>query len=644
LENAVVPEKSLEAYKRMFADARDLLAENRREQQIDDDYYHGYQLTADERRILKKRGQPDTTFNRYKKAINGTLGVLESGQTDPRAYGRNPGVDEDAADVATKTLRFAADLNDFPDLRLACGYDYLVPGVCAVLVEVDDDRRPKLTQIHWEEFFYDPRSRKRDFSDARYMGIAKWMYADDVAEMYPDKKTEIEAAIETGPIAFDDTFQDRPQDSLSNWIDRRKRRLMVVEIYHREGQGWMRCVFHAAAVLEAGPSPYLDEKKRPGCAIVAQACYVDRENNRMGVGRDMRAPQDEFSKRRQKLLHLLNNRQMQAQPNEMGQMSLAADVDLVRTEAARPDGVIPPGWQPVPLTDLTAGQFNLLTLAESELDRQGPNPAILGRQGMDASGRAQQIRQEAGLTEDAVVYKGLHSWEVRTYRAMWNRCRQFWTAPDYIRVTDDEGAAKFIGINQPQPGPPQVVQHPETGMPMIQPTIMGYQNALAELDVDIMLDVVPDTATLAAEEFQTLSELAKVYGPQEVPFDDLLELSSIPDKRKLIEKRKARAGQQNPMQDLAMQGQVQTIRLTSAEADLATAKAQEIMGGGQQPEAPDPLVPYQAQTETAKARELHARADLTDAKTRTELLKPHMDVAQMAMDHEAAMQPAAGAQ
>src|ERR1051325_6340134 len=84
----------LEHYKRMFAEARDLTAENRRQQQIDDDYYHGYQLTQEERKALNKRGQPDTTFNRYRKAINGTLGVLEQGETDPRAYGRNPGIDE----------------------------------------------------------------------------------------------------------------------------------------------------------------------------------------------------------------------------------------------------------------------------------------------------------------------------------------------------------------------------------------------------------------------------------------------------------------------------------------------------------------------------------------------------------------------
>jgi hypothetical protein len=179
LENAVT--RSLDEYKRMFSEARDLLAENRREQQIDDDYYHGYQLTASERETLRKRKQPDTVFNRYRKSINGTLGVLEGGATDPRAYGRNPGVDEDAADVVSKTLRFVADFNDFDELRLDCAYDYLVPGTCAALIEVDEKKRPKCTQIRWEEHFHDPRARRKDLADARYQGIAKWMYADTLA-------------------------------------------------------------------------------------------------------------------------------------------------------------------------------------------------------------------------------------------------------------------------------------------------------------------------------------------------------------------------------------------------------------------------------------------------------------------------------
>jgi hypothetical protein len=552
----------LASYRRMFAESRDLLGDNRREQQTDDDYYHGYQLTEEEKRVLNERGQPTGIFNRYRKAINGTLGVLEGGKSDPRAYGRNPGVDEEAADVVTKTLRYAADVNDFTDLRLECAYDYLVPGVCAALVEVDEMRRPKLTQIRWEEFFYDPRSRKKDFSDARYLGVAKWMYADDVQAQYPDKKRQIDDTM-SDAFSIDDTFEDRPTNALSNWIDRKKRRLMVVEIYHRQGGKWLKCCFHAGGILAAEESPYLDEKGKPTNPIVAQSCYVDRQINRLGIGRDMRSPQDEFNKRRQKSLHILNNRQLFAQ--DPGSF-MPIDADEARAEAARPDGIIPPGWQPVSQTDLATGQFNLLALAESELDRQGPNPAILARANSDASGRSKQVDQQAGLTEDAVVYKGIHKWELRIYRAMWDRCRQFMTAPDYIRVTDDQGAAEFVGINQPQ-----VVMNPQTGM-IEQKT----DNELAQLDVDIILDTVPDTATLMQEQFETLTQLAQAYGPQEVPFDDILEVSSLPDKAKLIEKRKARQEQAQQAggmgQQLQMLGAQQQIRETAASAGLKEAQ------------------------------------------------------------------------
>jgi hypothetical protein len=480
----------------------------------------------------------------------------------------------------TKTLRFAAETNDFDDLRLSCAYDYLVPGHCAVLVEVDDDKKPKLTQIRWEEFFFDPRSRRRDFSDARYMGIAKWMYADDVSALYPEKKADIDGAFTDtlgSTVGFaDETFGDRPREGLSNWIDLKLRRLMVVEMYHRADGAWNRCVFFGGGILDAGPSPYHDEKKRPDNAIVAMSCYVDRDNNRTGIGRDLRAPQDEFNKRRQKLLHQLNNRQLQASdPNSF----MPIDADEARAEAARPDGIIPPGWVPVSQNDLASGQFNLLSLAEQELDRQGPNPAILARGASSASGRSKQVDQQAGLTEDAMVYKGLHNWEVRVYRAIWNRCRQFWTAPDYIRVTDDTGAPQFIGINQPQVGQ-QLVMDPATGQPTVKQVVLGYDNALASMDVDIILDTVPDMAVLAQEQFETLSQLAQMYGPQEVPFDDLLELSQIPDKRRIIEMRKARQDQvgqqQQQTQQLQIAGATANIQKTGAQAAEAAAKAEKI--------------------------------------------------------------------
>jgi hypothetical protein len=215
----------------------------------------------------------------------------------------------------------------------------------------------------------------------------------------------------------------------------------------------------------------------------------------------------------------------------------------------------------------------------AEMERAGPNPAILGRQGENQSGRAGLVRQQAGLTELAIVFAGHESWERRVYRMAWEIARQYWTAPDFIRVTDDDGAPRFIGINQPVMGPPQVVQG-QDGMPTIRPTVLGYDNLLAELDVDITLETVPDTATLQQEEFQTLAELAQMYGPQEVPFEDMLMLSSIPDKQKILDRRKQRQQQmaqvQQGQQQLAVAGATAKIGKDNAQAAEAGAKAEKI--------------------------------------------------------------------
>ncbi|API57978.1 hypothetical protein BSL82_00550 [Tardibacter chloracetimidivorans] len=177
---------------------------------------------------------------------------------------------------------------------------------------------------------------------------------------------------------------------------------------------------------------------------------------------------------------------------------------------------------------MTAGQFNLLAEAKGEIERMGPNPAVLGRQGENQSGRANLVRQQAGLTEQAIVFGGIESWELRVYRQMWNRAKQYWQAPDYVRVTDDLGAPEFIGINQPIPGPPQVVMGPQ-GVPMIQPSVLGYENALAEMDVDItrtaktddkvsreQLDKLQDAATANQIDLLKFCAYAGVHSLKEI--------------------------------------------------------------------------------------------------------------------------------
>jgi Skp family chaperone for outer membrane proteins len=375
---------------------------------------------------------------------------------------------------------------------------------------------------------------------------------------------------EINGLGFDLTWEDRPEVILP-WFDREQRRLMVVEMYHIENQTWQRDVFFAGGELESTPSPYLDDNKRPMNPIEAYSSYVDRMNRRVGIVRDMRPIQDEVNMRRSKALHEMNTRQVQ----QVDPSAPQVDVNSVREEAAKPDGVIPPGWTVVARSDVVANNLTLLAEAKAEIERFSPNPAILGRQGADASGRSQQIRQQAGMTELARVLGRFNDWEFRCYHQMWGRARQFWKDPKWVRVTDDTGAPQYVRVNDPVHA-----MDPVTGQKVIdqttqQPVLSHKNNDIAKMDIDIIVDSVPDTATLEQEIFEELAQLAQTYGPQNVPFSLVIEMSSLPKKRELIQKLQAFQAEQQQAQAAALQQKMATegaADAASTASDLATAR------------------------------------------------------------------------
>jgi hypothetical protein len=195
---------------------------------------------------------------------------------------------------------------------------------------------------------------------------------------------------------------------------------------------------------------------------------------------------------------------------------------------------------------------------------------------------------------------------------MWNRIRQFWTDERWIRVTDESEKLQFVGVNvpmkqpavdpmtgQPAVGPDgqpvmQPVMEPEidpatrrpavdpaTGQPKMKPVL---ENKIAEIDIDIIVDMSPEYASLQQEQFATLAELAK-SGAVQIPPDVLIEASQLRNKAKLLEKMNDPQAQQQQMQAMQMQmAQLQaTIQKLTAEAEnkqadtaLKTAEAQQI--------------------------------------------------------------------
>ena len=62
--------------------------------------------------------------------------------------------------------------------------------------EPKPDYKVSFNLVKEDSFFYDPRSYEPDFSDARYMGEAKWLDLETAQEMFPDHAEDLASSVE----------------------------------------------------------------------------------------------------------------------------------------------------------------------------------------------------------------------------------------------------------------------------------------------------------------------------------------------------------------------------------------------------------------------------------------------------------------
>lgn len=573
----------LEKLVRMYESAEQSTADAREESERDRDYVNGDQWTQEEINTLKKRKQPVITINRIGPKVDFLLGMEASHRTDPRAYPRTPN-DEDAAAAATDALRYIMEDQRWDRVRSECFSNFIVEGSCGVDVRVYDKKGEMCVEvlpIMWDRMFGDEHSRMRNWSDAGHKGQFVWMDYDDAAQKYPGKEEALQATISAEPSTSGNTYEDIPR---VRWADPKRKRVRIVEMWTLEGGKWFYNAFTKAGILERIESPYVDEDGNSDDGFVFGSCYIDRDGNRFGVVRRWISLQDEINKRRSKALHLMNVRQTFG--NQM-----VGDKNKLRTELARPDGHIEmeggakfgEDFGIIPTTDMQAAQFNLLQEAKSEIDAVGVNAALSGNESRNMSGRALMARSEQGLNELGPVFDAFKQWQLDVYRKVWNRVRQFWTAEKWIRVTDDEKNVKFVGLNTPMTlGEQLLAEMKREGREITQEMefqaandprmqmIVGTKNNVANLDVDLVIDDVPASASLQGEQFDALAKIAPnaaAMPPQ--LFEALIEASSLRNKEKILQKLKGEEKQlppevQQQMEQMQqalqeLQGQLQSV-------------------------------------------------------------------------------------
>lgn len=538
----------------------------------DRDYKDHKQWTEAEIARLNARNQNPIVVNRIKPKVDGLIGLVSIRKTDPKAYPRTQ-KHEQASEAATDALRFVADNNNFNDgTRLDVSDDFFVEGYGGAIVEVKQNGAGEIevliNHIPWDRIYFDPNSRKRDFSDSRFMGMIQWMGEDEIKEIFPDVDIDELTATDDNANSAE-TFEDRPR-----WIDTERNRFRLSFHFWIKDGVWWTCVFNDNVFLsKPQPSPFLDEFGQPTNPIELVGAYIDRDNQRYGEVRGFIDVQDEINHRRSKALHLLSQRQT------FGRRGADKDVAKIKRELAKPDGhaefegeAFGKDFGVLPTGDMAQGQFDLYSDAKSELDAVSFNAQLAGeRSSGDLSGKAIDRLQQAGVIELNGLFTALNNWEKRIYRQVWARVKQFWNEEKWIRVTDDQDNLRWVGLNgevKAQEWMEEIINDESESLVKRKQVgaafqflmgvaqgedlqsaqlaedklneIISVRNDTSELDVDIILDQSFDTVNIQQEQFQTIAQFGRDSGIDVV---ELISLSQLRGKDELIEKIEKRREQ-----------------------------------------------------------------------------------------------------
>jgi hypothetical protein len=572
-------------------------------------YMHGAQWTPEEIEVLRKRRQPIVTFNRIGRKIDSIVGMVQRLRQDPKAYPKNPR-NADGAEIATQAVRSVLEANEWQFLDPYCAGQAGIEGIGGVelkLIEGDhEDPDVGMDFVYGDDWFYDPRSRKPDFSDCRYHGLAKWLDVEAAIELFPDREEELRTLmVETG---FDLTTH---ADIEFKWIYVNEKRLRLVEHWYRHKGKWYWAFYCSMILLAQGVSPFLDERNKPMSRFIMFSAAVDHDGDRYGFVRNLKGPQDELNQRRSKALFMSNVTRLIAQKGAVD------SVETARREYARPDGYVEfnMGFDP-PKPDDTAAdlaqQLALMQDARQEIDSfVNINPALMGQEVDTHSGVAINLLQKAGIAELGTFLRNYRAWKIRVYKAIWNITQRTWTKERYLRISDNQNFAQFLQING--------IDRDEWGQPILdewgQPTLINF---IGNLNVEITMDEGPDVENLMQDTYNSIKD------DPTIPWQIKLEFMPLPSTfKKNIEQKLAQASQAQTAQQ---KGQID-IQKAQIDAQAAQQKSQ----------AETAVAHMAAQAEITNAQQdalaRQQDAQLQREKAQAEREQIRMEMAQAAADH-----------
>lgn len=589
------------------------------------EYYDGNQLSAERIQALKEVGLDPHYTNLIKPTVDAVLGLEAKTRTDWIVKAddeRSLGV----AEAFSAKLKEAERESRADRARSDAYAGQIKAGFAAV--EVSRSTNPfdypyRVSTIHRRELWWDWKSTKPDWSDARWLVRKRWHDADLVAAHFPQHAELIRHAA-SGWSNYSDwmALLDKDQSSAAlyggardverqstieelEWRDTERGRVCVYEAWYRT---WHR---GAVLVLPTGRKIEFDRRNPQHIAVVASglvqprvgvydkmrvAYYIgphrvhDQATNRRrfpyipfwghkedltgipyGLIRAMLSPQDRVNSRQNRMDWLLKAKRVMIDADALD--TKTNSFSDVSREIANANGFIvrnPNRRNPNAIEvdenfAMTQQQFQLLMEDKAQVQQTGGvYAAMMGQSSNASSGLAIQSLIEQGTTTLAEINDN-YSFATRLVgEALLDLIREDMGSAEQSVQIDTGTKRKTIYLNRP------------AFDEELQQSFK--ENDVQSAHIKVVLDEVPSTPTYRAQQLAQLTEVAKSLPPNMqafvVPF--LIEATDLQKRNQIAALLRQQMGIVDPDDNSpeAMQAKEQAEAAMKQQQDINNAAVQ----------------------------------------------------------------------
>lgn len=470
-KDKVIDRTSIEYLKDLFKIGTEAFKQSKEESLLTWDYYHNRQWTDAQLAILTNRGQPAETFNIVKLFARTLIGYYST--TINKIQAQPVGM-EDAVTTAliNDVIDYILRDNNFTDEGEKIKLSGLISGLMCCYIDVVptgnfDEFGRELNKITLEyvpeyELVIDPMSKREDYKDARFIHRYKWLSEEAVIATFG------QAAMDNMIQYYnftEDTYADFEQHNNSIYTGhyRLHKNYLVVHsiVVDEKGKSWS-IFWHDETILQKDEITHR-EVKFPYRFIKTHA---SEETEYYGIFHDVIESQKAINQALIKFQLLVNSQKAFVEESAVKNM---ADFTNAYNRVTAVVPVI--SLKGIKIENLSRDAAEQYIVIDKALDRVqrilGINDSFLGMAFASDSGRKVKLQQNASIialryfTGRLESFYRLLGWDIL------NLSKQYLTASQAIRLSDDFSGTRWAQLNQPE-----VVwrgeRNPQTGEPVME--------------------------------------------------------------------------------------------------------------------------------------------------------------------------------